>query len=264
LFALELHAFVALSNHVHLLVTVRDAAQLAGFMAFVNGNIAREVGRLHRWRERFWGRRYRAIVVADETAQVERLKYILENGVKEGLVPSPKSWPGCSSVAALTTGVPLIGTWHDRSAEYHARRRGEEIKPGQFKTTYPVTLSPLPCWRHLSVEAHRRSCAELVASIEAASSSSRAHGGRPPLGADHILGVHPHDLPVHSDSNPAPLVHAASSAARRAFRAAYRAFVDAFRWAAARLRRGERGVEFPEAAFPPPLPFVAAAPAAAG
>jgi hypothetical protein len=59
-------------------------------------------------------------------------------------------------------------------------------------------------------------------------------------------------------------VHASSLAARRAFRAAYAAFVDAFRWAAARLRRGEQGVEFPQAAFPPPLPFVAAAPATSG
>ena len=31
-------------------------------MSFVNSNLAKKVGRLHRWRERFWGRRYRAIV----------------------------------------------------------------------------------------------------------------------------------------------------------------------------------------------------------
>jgi hypothetical protein len=221
-------------------------------------------GRVHRWRERFWGRLYRAIVVADETAQVERLRYILENGVKEGLVSSPRRWPGCSSVAALTTGAPLLGAWHDRAGEYYPTRRGAEIRPGDFEAIFPVTLSPLPCWRHLDAAAHRRACAKLVASIERDAAAARTDGGRPLVGVDRILGAHPHDLPAHSDSSPAPLVHAASFAVRQAFRAGYRALVDAYRWAAARLRQGERAVEFPEVAFPPALPFVAAAPAAGG
>jgi REP element-mobilizing transposase RayT len=44
LFGVEIHAFVVMSNHMHILASVRDAAQLASFMSFVNGNIAREVG----------------------------------------------------------------------------------------------------------------------------------------------------------------------------------------------------------------------------
>ena len=32
------------------------AEQLAAFLSFVNGNIAREIGRLHNWRQRFWAR----------------------------------------------------------------------------------------------------------------------------------------------------------------------------------------------------------------
>lgn len=255
----EIHAFVVLSNHMHILATVRDAAQMAAFMAFVNGNIAREIGRLHGWRDRFWSRRYRAIVVADEDAQVQRLRYILENGVKEGLVATPSLWPGCSSVSALTTGAPLIGTWHDRADAYRARRRGLSIKRGDFETTYAVTLSPLPCWRHLSAETYRLACAHLVTSIDADAVANRAAGGGPPVGVERVLGANPHDLPAEPDTSPAPLVHASSSAARRAFRAAYQAFVDAYRWAASSLRRGERGVEFPQASFPPALPFVAAA-----
>src|SRR5688500_6619467 len=73
LFPVRIHGLVVLSNHWHALLTIDDAAQLAGFMAFVNGNIAREIGRLHDWRHHFWSRRYRAIIVADETAAVDRL-----------------------------------------------------------------------------------------------------------------------------------------------------------------------------------------------
>jgi hypothetical protein len=58
-------------------------------MDYVDGNIAREIGRLHHWREKFWSRRYRDILVShEEEAQVARLGYLLGHGVKEGLVSS--------------------------------------------------------------------------------------------------------------------------------------------------------------------------------
>jgi hypothetical protein len=64
---------------VHLLLVPRDARHLADFMTYVNGNIAREAGRLHGWNEKFWGRRYRTIVASEEPeAQVARLRYLLE------------------------------------------------------------------------------------------------------------------------------------------------------------------------------------------
>ena len=233
LFGVEIHAFVVMSNHMHILASVRNAAQLASFMSFVNGNIAREVGRLHHWRERFWGRRYRAIVVADQTAQVDRLRYILENGVKEGLVLSPRLWPGASSIDALTRGAPLAGSWHDRSAEYRSRKRGHQAGSGEFTTTYPVTISPLPCWRQLDLAAHRNAVAELVGQIEVMATARAAASDCQPVGARRILAAEPHDRATHSDSGPAPLVHASSSSVRRAFKATYAAFVDAFRTAAA-------------------------------
>ncbi len=52
-----------LSNHYHLLIATPDASTLSSFMQYVNSNLAREVGRLHDWREKFWSRRYRASVV---------------------------------------------------------------------------------------------------------------------------------------------------------------------------------------------------------
>jgi len=94
LYPVEIHAFAFLSNHYHLLMTVPDAERLARFMNYLNSNLAREAGRLIRWREKFWGRRYQAILVSDEdAAQIERLRYVLSHGAKEGLVASPLDWP---------------------------------------------------------------------------------------------------------------------------------------------------------------------------
>ena len=262
LYPVRVHAFVVLSNHVHALLSVDDAAQLAAFMAFVNGNIAREIGRLHEWRHRFWARRYRAIVVADDLAAVARLRYILQNGCKEGLVDRPGDWPGLSCVQALAAGDELRGTWFDRTAEFNARRRGERVIPGQFASAYRVHLSPLPCWRDLSPARHRAACADLVAQVEAQTSAARLDSGVACLGPERILAQHPHDRPVASDASPAPLVHASSTDTRKAFRRTYLAFLDAFRAAVACLRRGLKA-DFPLGAFPPGAPFVAPQPAPA-
>jgi REP element-mobilizing transposase RayT len=89
---------VYLSNHFHLLLWVQHAQQLARFMGYLNGNLAREAGRLHGWRDKFWSRRYQAILVSDEEeAQRTRLKYLLAHGAKENLVQRNSSphpvWP---------------------------------------------------------------------------------------------------------------------------------------------------------------------------
>jgi REP element-mobilizing transposase RayT len=107
LYGVQVFGIVVMSNHLHMLLGVTDAAQLAGFMRHALGNIAQEVGRHHRWSGRFWGRRYRSIVVADEPAQVARLAYIFGNGTKENLVERPEDWPGVTSARALAYGERL-------------------------------------------------------------------------------------------------------------------------------------------------------------
>ena len=125
---MQVCAYVFLSNHYHLLLRPGSARQLSDFMGYFNGNLAKEAGRLHRWREKFWGRRYRAIPVSFEPeAQIRRLIYLLEQGCKENLVAKPQDWPGANSIAALRTGVPIVGVWQDRTGEYRARRRGEKV-----------------------------------------------------------------------------------------------------------------------------------------
>jgi REP element-mobilizing transposase RayT len=247
-------AGVFLSNHYHLLVRVRDAQQLARFMNYLNSNLAREAGRLADWRERFWSRRYQAILVSnEEAAQIERLRYLLAHGCKEGLVARPQDWPGVHCVEALLTGALIEGLWYDRTREYAARRRGKTFIPSQYATTESLALEPLPCWSHLPEDLQRGRVAELVEAIEEETSTTR--GIRPP-GPAAVLAQHPHDRPFRTKKGPAPLVHAASRAARREIHDAYAWFLAAFREAAENLRAGDLGARFPLGSFPPGRPFV--------
>jgi hypothetical protein len=256
LYPVELHAFAFLSNHFHLLVSVSDAQRLASFMNYLNSNLAREAGRLIRWREKFWGRRYQAILVSSETeTQVARLRYILAHGVKEGLVGSLRDWPGAHCAQALLDDTPLTGRWIDRTLEHAARRKRLPVDPEAFVTAEALRLTPLPCWRDLPRASRQECIRELVAGIEQDGARRERQTGKPPLGREALFRQDPRHEPNRLKKGPAPLSHAASRAARDALREAYRIFLGAYRHAADRLRMGALDALFPEGAFPPPMPF---------
>jgi hypothetical protein len=104
--------------------------------------------RLVDWPDGIWSSRYRAIVVSqEEAAQIERLRYVLSNGCKEGLVGRPQDWPGVHAVRALVADEAVEGYWFSRTQEYAARRRGEDFNRLQYATRETVTLTPLPAGR---------------------------------------------------------------------------------------------------------------------
>ena len=250
-------AFSFVSNHYVMLLRAQDAGALARFMGYVNGNLAREAGRLYHWKEKFWGRRYRSIPVVDEASQVARLRYVLAHGAKEGLVARPADWPGATCLDGLLSGETLTGVWFDRTQEYNARRRGQKVGKYDFATRYEVPLVPMPCWEELSEEQRRQQCASLVADIEQEAAEENHRRGRVPPGPDFICNQHPHDTPREVKRSPAPQCHAASKKARKAYCAVHDAVVTAFRAAAECLKAGNSDeAHFPPGCFPPGLPFV--------
>jgi REP-associated tyrosine transposase len=258
---IRIHALGGLSSHLHLLATVDDAEQLAEFMEYANGNIAREALRLvaeSGWSGKLWERRYVALPVSDEEAcQVRRLHYVISHGAKENLVASPRQWPGLHCIDALIDGTPLQGIWYDRTAEYEADRRNKTVvDPRAFVAEHSLELEPLPCWRHLPGEEYRRRIAEMVHDIEVETARRIFLTGKVPRGPEVIRRQNPLDQAARPKKSPAPFCHAISKEARRQLREAYRLFVEAYRQASAQLRAGDRNARFPEGCFPPALPFV--------
>ena len=260
-YGVDVFAPTVLSNHGHYLVRFVDAEQQARFMHFVDGNIAREAGRLHEWRGKFWGEPFAPSLVApDEPSQLEALRYILSQGCKENLVSRPQDWPGVNAASILLSGRNPKGIWVNRTELYEARRRKRgrnKVRPVDFEDEVELKISQLPCWAHLSPEAYLARIQDLVDEVIEETKTRHEKDGTRPLGRRKVLRFHPHHLPSRAKFSRLPIVRASSRKVRKKYQDAYRIFLSAYRQASAKLLAGVENVSFPAGCFPPGLPFVA-------
>jgi REP element-mobilizing transposase RayT len=106
-FGVQLHAACVLSNHLHLVVTDRDA-RLPAFMQCFCSLVARAVNAsVGRW-ESFWAPgSYSAVPLTSRDEVLAKTVYTLVNPVAAGLVEQAQDWPGVWSAALL--GASSLG-----------------------------------------------------------------------------------------------------------------------------------------------------------
>lgn len=255
-YGILVHAFFFMSNHYHLIITIPSVQALARFMAYLNSNIARKVGRWHKWREKFWGRRYRAIPILDDESLVERLHHTLEQGCKEGLVGDPRHWPGASCVAPMLEGKSANGFWFNRTREWYARRAGKMFDHFTYAEEQTIQLEPIPCWADLTEDEYRDRILEIVEEIARDTKATHCKNGTRPLGILKILKQKPHASPQRTKRSPAPPCHAFRRKLRKLFARQYRVFMDIYRESSREFLAGNLDVEFPPFCFRPPLTFM--------
>ena len=241
-FEVKLFGLCFMSNHYHLLLSSKDAASLAQFMQYVNSNIARELGRLHNWREKFWSRRYRATAVLDDDAALERMKYIMSNSVKEGLVKHPRYYPGVHCYRHLVEGRPLHGIWVNRSLMH----TDPGLSEAYASEGLALTLSRLPKYEEMSVIAYR----DL---IKALTNDMLSEIDKPAkvLGQKRILNQNPLTMSARPRKTPAPLCHTSCARLQSQFRQSFKDFVQAYKEAYKELAHGQFKGLFPEGSIPP-------------
>ncbi len=93
----ELHEYVVMPNHVHLLLSLNDQQQLGRAVQLIKGGFSHSL-RKHGvafpmvWQQRYYDRRVRD---ADEFAEFSR--YIRQNPVRKGLAEVPEDYPHSSA-----------------------------------------------------------------------------------------------------------------------------------------------------------------------
>ena len=257
-YPIQLHGFVFLGTHFHVLATFIDAKRMADFMRHFTQKLSKEVKIAHDWDAVVFPRRYRHVELSQEPGvDLARLRYIFQNSCKENLVHSPLEWPGVSSAEALVTGEPMQGIWIDRTAYQQARSRGKDVSLEDFTEKLELQLTSVPSQTHLAPQEYRQLMIDMVREVEVETCQRHKLDGTAPIGIRAIMDRHPHRRPDKRKKSPRPWFHALSQKAREAMRAALTWIVAAYREAAERFRQGEFDVEFPEGTFPPARPFVA-------
>jgi len=133
------HAYVLMSNHLHLLVTPADAAAPARMMRSLGGSYVRYFNSQHRRTGTLWEGRYRSATVDTDDYFFACSRYIERNPQRAGLVDDPGAYPwssfranGIGEYDPLITPHPLytaLGPDRDVRCAAYRRLFGAELPP---------------------------------------------------------------------------------------------------------------------------------------
>lgn len=107
--AVKIHAYVLMTNHVHLLATPREEWGVTHMMQDVGRKFVRYINRTYRRSGTLWEGRFRACLVESESYLLTCMRYIELNPVRAGMVEHPLEYRWSSyGVNAMGKGDALV------------------------------------------------------------------------------------------------------------------------------------------------------------
>jgi putative transposase len=110
----QLHAYVFMTNHVHLLMTPTTASSIAKVMQSVGRRYVRRFNDTYQRTGTLWEGRYRATLVDSQHYFLACHRYIELNPVRAGLVADPRAYPWSSYRANAFGAADSLVTPHEQ------------------------------------------------------------------------------------------------------------------------------------------------------
>ena len=137
-----IHAYVLMTNHVHLLMTPTQAGSASQLMKQVGQRYAQYINRTRTRTGSFWEGRFHSNIVDSETYLLRCYRYIESNPVRAGMVRTPEQYPW-SSFNANALGAPstfliphpvYLGLGDSAAERQHAYRAlfERDLSPGDL------------------------------------------------------------------------------------------------------------------------------------
>jgi putative transposase len=108
----DVHAYVLMTNHVHLLVTPTEPGALGAMMQELSGRYVRVTNRIHARTGTLWEARFRSSLVDSENYLLLCQRYIELNPVRAGLVHDPSAYPWSSHLYYAAHRASRVITEH--------------------------------------------------------------------------------------------------------------------------------------------------------
>ncbi len=97
LYGMDVHAFCAMSSHIHIVLT-DQRGRLPFFLAYFHRLVAMGTKILRAWEGSIWDSEQTSVVeLLTQDAIVEKIAYVLANPVAAGAVRAPDEWPGAKT-----------------------------------------------------------------------------------------------------------------------------------------------------------------------
>jgi REP element-mobilizing transposase RayT len=234
----EVACFVAMSNHIHAVVTDPNA-RLPEFMHRLDRNIAVCMNAALGRTENFWAATEPSVVeLGDGDDILDKMAYVIANPTSAGLVSDPEQWPG---VITPRLGYRALA----KRPQIYFRPKGG--MPDEVELRCAV---PPPLRRLAFAEVDRM----LASRVKATTDSARAFWadrGRRFLGREAVLAART----AQAAATPEPLLARSPRFAardperRRGIMDRLRAFHQSYQAALSRWRTGIRAVVFPSGTY---------------
>ena len=167
----DLHAYVLMTNHVHLLVTPNRTCSLSQLMQSVNRRFVRFINSRYGRRGTLWEGRFKSALIDNDRYLFACSRYIELNPVRAGMVDTPAMYRWSSYLCnALGRKDPLL-TSH---AMYHALGDNPEERRKAYRQLFEGELEE-----------------NVVATIRSATQRGRTMSGQPlPVQIKDLFGRH--------------------------------------------------------------------------
>lgn len=135
----RIHAYVLMTNHVHLLLTPEDSEAISRTMQYVGRRYVPYVNREYARSGTLWEGRYKASLIDAEDYLLSCMRYIELNPLRAGMVKSPSAYRHSSYRAnALGRADPLI----DPHPVYLSLGRSAKRRREAYRALFHQSLEP--------------------------------------------------------------------------------------------------------------------------
>ena len=134
----QVHAYVLMTNHVHLLMTPMSASGIADAIQSVGRRYARRFNDTYQRTGHLWGGRYKATLVDTEQYLWACHQYIELNPVRAGLTADPGAYRWSSHRANALGDTDTLVTPHER---YHALGPDARVRRGAYRAFFSEVVS---------------------------------------------------------------------------------------------------------------------------
>jgi putative transposase len=115
----QLHEFVVMPNHLHLLLTPSQSTSLEKCVQFIKGASSHEIHKQRGHKLEIWQKSFHDWTIRDESDWNEKANYIRMNPVRAKLVNTPEAWPFSSATKELFLD-PMPEKYHQLSSAAEA------------------------------------------------------------------------------------------------------------------------------------------------